>query len=165
MTLIIFIAELCKLQSPFISSGTTSSTPTAAMLPSSASQPPTSSPSPLSICCSVTKSCPTLRDPVDCSTPDLYVPHCLRSLPEFTSSCAAWNTSCPSRLCTPCSSSSSTPALWSSGHSTSSMRSWVGSPSLPVMRTVLMGSPPNVHLGAVTVCGHPDSHQPAALCG
>ena len=31
-------------------------------------------------CCSVAQSCPTLRDPMDCSTPDLPVPH---HLPEF----------------------------------------------------------------------------------
>ena len=36
-------------------------------------------------CCSVTKSCPTLCDPVDCSMPGLYVPHCLQSLSKFTS--------------------------------------------------------------------------------
>ena len=32
-------------------------------------------------CCSVTKSCPTLCDPTDCSTPSSSVLHCL---PEFT---------------------------------------------------------------------------------
>ena len=164
VTLIIFIAELRKLRSPFISSGTTSSTPTPAMPPSSASRPPSSTPSPLSSCCSVTKSCPILCDPVDCSTPGLYVPHCLRSLPKFTSSCATWSTSCPSRLCTPCSSCSSTSALWSSGHSTSSMRSWVGSSSGPVMRTALMAHRLHVHLGPAPGCGRPDSsHQPAGL--
>ena len=31
-------------------------------------------------CCSVTQACPTLCDPVDCSTPDLPVPH---HLPRF----------------------------------------------------------------------------------
>ena len=31
-------------------------------------------------CCSVAQSCPTLRDPMDCRTPDLPVPH---HLPEF----------------------------------------------------------------------------------
>ena len=31
-------------------------------------------------CCSVTKLCPTFCDPVDCSMPDLSVPH---HLPEF----------------------------------------------------------------------------------
>ena len=31
-------------------------------------------------CCSVAKSCPTLRNPMDSSTPGLLVPHCL---PEF----------------------------------------------------------------------------------
>jgi len=31
-------------------------------------------------CCSVTKSCPTLCDPMDCSMPGFIVLHCL---PEF----------------------------------------------------------------------------------
>ena len=31
-------------------------------------------------CCSVTQSCPTLCDPMDCSTPGLTVPH---HLPKF----------------------------------------------------------------------------------
>ena len=31
-------------------------------------------------CCSVSQSCPTLRDPMDCSTPGLPVPH---NLPKF----------------------------------------------------------------------------------
>ena len=31
-------------------------------------------------CCSVTQSCPTLCDPMDCSTPGLPVPH---HLPKF----------------------------------------------------------------------------------
>ena len=31
-------------------------------------------------CCSITKSCPTLCDPMDCSTPGFPVLHCL---PEF----------------------------------------------------------------------------------
>ena len=33
------------------------------------------------LCCSVTQSCPTLCDPMDCSTPALPVPH---HLPKFT---------------------------------------------------------------------------------
>ena len=33
------------------------------------------------LCCSVAQSCPTLRDPKDCSTPCLHVHH---QLPEFT---------------------------------------------------------------------------------
>ena len=37
-----------------------------------------------SICCSVTQSCPTLCNPMDCSTPGLPVCH---QLPEFTHSC------------------------------------------------------------------------------
>ena len=32
------------------------------------------------ICCSVTQSCPTLCDPMDCSTPGFPVLHCLRRL-------------------------------------------------------------------------------------
>ena len=36
-------------------------------------------------CCSVAKSCPTLRHPTDCSTPGLPVPHSLPSLSRFTS--------------------------------------------------------------------------------
>ena len=37
-------------------------------------------PVPDELCCSVTQSCPTLCDPMDCSTPALPVPH---HLPEF----------------------------------------------------------------------------------
>jgi len=37
-------------------------------------------------CCSVPKSCPTFRGPMDLSTPGFPVPHHLPSLPEFTSS-------------------------------------------------------------------------------
>ena len=36
-------------------------------------------------CCSVAKPCPTLCDPVDCSTPGLLVPHYLLELPKFMS--------------------------------------------------------------------------------
>ena len=36
-------------------------------------------------CCSVAKSRPTLRHPMDCSTPGLPVPHSLPSLSRFTS--------------------------------------------------------------------------------
>ena len=38
------------------------------------------------LCCgSVTKSCPTLCDSLDCSMPGLPVPHCLPSLPKCIS--------------------------------------------------------------------------------
>ena len=37
--------------------------------------------------CSVTKSCPTLHDPMDCSTPGFPVPH---HLPEFVQVHAHW---------------------------------------------------------------------------
>ena len=36
-------------------------------------------------CCSVTHSCPTLCDPMDCSMPGLPVPHHLWNLPKFMS--------------------------------------------------------------------------------
>ena len=36
-------------------------------------------------CCSVTKSCQTLCDPMDCSTPGFPLPHHSRSLPKFMS--------------------------------------------------------------------------------
>ena len=39
------------------------------------------------ICCSVTQLCPTLCDPVDCSTPGFLVPH---HLPEFAQSRVHW---------------------------------------------------------------------------
>ena len=39
----------------------------------------------LSYCCSVTKSCPTLHDPMDCSTPGFPVPHHLLQFPKFMS--------------------------------------------------------------------------------
>ena len=46
------------------------------------------------------------------------------------------------------------------------MRSWVGSPSGPVMRTALMAHHLHVHLGPAPGCGRPDSsHQPAGLGG
>ena len=38
-------------------------------------------------CCSVTKSCPTFRDPTDLSTPGFPVPH---HLPEFARVCVQW---------------------------------------------------------------------------
>ena len=38
-------------------------------------------------CCLVTKSCPTLCDPMDCSTPDFPVPH---HLPEFAQVHVHW---------------------------------------------------------------------------
>ena len=38
-------------------------------------------------CCSVTKSCPTLCDPMDCSTPDFPV---LQYLPEFAQTHVHW---------------------------------------------------------------------------
>ena len=38
-------------------------------------------------CCSVAKLCPALCDPVDCSTPDLPVPHCV---PEFAQVHVHW---------------------------------------------------------------------------
>ena len=38
-------------------------------------------------CCSVSKLCPTLCDPMDCSTPDFPVHHCL---PEFTQIHVHW---------------------------------------------------------------------------
>ena len=38
-----------------------------------------------SSCCSVTQSCLTLCDPMDCSTPGLPVLHCLPELLKFTS--------------------------------------------------------------------------------
>ena len=41
----------------------------------------------LRCCCSVTKSCPTLCDPMDCSTPGLPVPH---DLPEFAQIHVHW---------------------------------------------------------------------------
>ena len=51
-------------------------------------------------CCPVAKSCPTLCDPMDCSTPDLPVPH---HLPDFAPS------SCPLQQgCHPIKSSSVT---------------------------------------------------------
>ena len=34
-------------------------------------------------CCSVTQSCPIFCDPMDCSTPDFPVPHCLLELALF----------------------------------------------------------------------------------
>ena len=40
-----------------------------------------------SCCCSVTKSCPTLCNPMDCSTLGFPVPHCL---PEFAQTHAHW---------------------------------------------------------------------------
>ena len=52
-------------------------------------------------CCSVTKLCPTLCDPMDCSTPGFPVLHCL---PEFPS-----NSYPLSRWCHPTISSSVTP--------------------------------------------------------
>ena len=40
----------------------------------------------IKVCCwSITKSCPTLWDPMDCSTPGFPVFHCLRSLPKLIS--------------------------------------------------------------------------------
>ena len=36
-------------------------------------------------CCSVSQSCPTLCDPMDCSMPGFLVPHCLRSLLKLLS--------------------------------------------------------------------------------
>ena len=39
------------------------------------------------ICCLVTKLCPTLWDPMDCTTPGFPVPH---SLPEFTQTHVHW---------------------------------------------------------------------------
>ena len=39
------------------------------------------------VCCSVTKSCPTLRDPMDCSMPGSPVPH---HLPEFAQVHVHW---------------------------------------------------------------------------
>ena len=49
--------------------------------------------------CSVTKSCPSLCDPVDCSTPVFPVLHCL---PEFAQTHVHWvsNIIKPSHLCT-----------------------------------------------------------------
>ena len=38
-------------------------------------------------CCSIAKLCPTLRDPVDCSTPGFLVPH---HLPEFAQVHVLW---------------------------------------------------------------------------
>ena len=39
----------------------------------------------LCFCCSVTESCLTLCDPMDCSTPGLSVPHCLLEFSKFMS--------------------------------------------------------------------------------
>ena len=39
------------------------------------------------ICCSVTKSCLTVCDPMDCSTPDFSLLHCL---PEFAQTHVPW---------------------------------------------------------------------------
>ena len=43
-------------------------------------------------CCSVAKSCPTIRDPMDCSMPGFPVHH---QLPEFAQTHAHWVSDCP----------------------------------------------------------------------
>ena len=49
-------------------------------------------------CCAVAKTCLTLCDPVDCSTPSFPVFHCL---PEFAQGLRTWHTSCflPGLIC------------------------------------------------------------------
>ena len=54
------------------------------------------------ISCSIAKSCPKLRDPMDCSTPDSSVLHCL---PEFAQIYVHWVSDAiqPSHPLPPCS--------------------------------------------------------------